>query len=69
MSGEPTAARPFPLQRSGRSVCSQVASVGARLATARPRHGEAPRMELDGQEQVLAGRDALEEVVSELLGV
>jgi hypothetical protein len=69
VSGDPAAARPFPLQRSGRSVCSRVASVGARLATARPRHGEAPRIEPDGQEQVLAGRDALEEVVSELLEI
>lgn len=70
MSGDPAAARPLPVAAiGGSSVCGRVASAGARLATARRRHGEAPRIELDGKEGVLARRDAPEEAVSELLEI
>ncbi|MGW6791280.1 NaeI family type II restriction endonuclease [Streptomyces chartreusis] len=41
-------------------------SVSARLAAARPHHGEAPRIELDGQEWVLARPDDPEEAVPKL---
>lgn len=61
--------RPSLLERSGRPGCGQVASMGARRAIARPRHGESPRIELDGQEQIFAGRDALEEAGSKQLEI
>ncbi|MFJ9211066.1 NaeI family type II restriction endonuclease [Streptomyces sp. NPDC102264] len=41
-------------------------SVSARLAAARPHHGEAPRIELDGQEWVLARPDDPMEAVPKL---